>query len=266
MDTGGEFLVNALMTGGASGGQVLGMSGGLLLGAVQDEMAVVAIGADGAGEQSFLDQAAAVDGAGVVHQDTVFRVFLLRPLQLTMAAPAELGNVGPVGLIALVEVRHDLVFAVTIRAIRRLGGLLHIVLTVSAIEIIFGGLRMTIGAIHPTGRFAGTAPLRVDVGMTLHAGNISMHGVLDVLFQDGQGDLLAFRDLVNVRFFVAPQTFPVGRAQNQPGPFDFMGMMAIGTGGDCADFFFPELPFDDLDVDFFDPGVALSAGPGDVPG
>lgn len=41
--------------------------------------------------------------------------------------------------------------------------------------------------------------------------------------------------------------------------------MAIRAGRDRADFFFPKLPFDDLDVDFFDPGVASRARPGNIP-
>lgn len=44
-----------------------------------------------------------------------------------------------------------------------------------------------------------------------------------------------------------------------------MGMMTIRAGRDSANFFFPKLPLDDLDMDFFDPGVTLRAGCGNVP-
>jgi len=100
--------------------------------------------------------------------------------------------------------------------------------------------------------------------MTLHAGNISVHGILDILFQNSERNLLARRDLMKVHLLVAFQTFAVGSAQDQARPLDSMGMMAIGTSRDRPDLLFPKLPFDDLDVDLFDPGVTLSTGLGDV--
>src|SRR4030066_468389 len=69
---------------------------------------------------------------------------------------------------------------------------------------------------------------------------------------------------MKVRLLVAFQTFAVGSAQDQARPLDSMGMMAIGTSRDRPDLLFPQLPFDDLDVDLFDPGVTLSTGRGDV--
>ena len=43
-----------------------------------------------------------------------------------------------------------------------------------------------------------------------------------------------------------------------------MGMVAIGTSRNRPDLLFPKFPLDDFDMDFFDPGVTLSTGLGDV--
>jgi hypothetical protein len=67
-------------------------------------------------------------------------------------------------------------------AIRGIGVFLKISLTVTALDIVFRNLSMTIRAVNTTCGFAGTMSLRVDIRMTLHAGDASVCGILDVFF------------------------------------------------------------------------------------
>jgi len=73
-------------------------------------------------------------------------------------------------------------FSMAICTIGRFWVLLHVPLPMIAVEVIFSDLSMTVGAVHPAGRLTGAVPPGVDIRMTLHAGNISVHGILDILF------------------------------------------------------------------------------------
>jgi hypothetical protein len=185
MDAVGELFIDTLMASGASRGEILKIDGGLLNRVVQDKVGVMAIGTDGAGEQSFLDQATSVNTAGIVHEDVSFRFLRLRRRELSMAITAELRDPGAVGLVALIEVRHNLMFSMAICTIGRFWILLDVPLPMIAVEIIFSDLSMTIGAVHAACRLTGAVPPGVAIRMTLHAGNISVHGILDILFQNG---------------------------------------------------------------------------------
>src|SRR4030043_504131 len=232
MDAVGELFIDTLMASGASRGEILKIDGGLLNRVVQDKVGVMAIGTDGTGKQSFLDQATAVNTAGIVHQDVSFRFLRLRRRELSMAITAELRDPGAVGLVALIEVRHNLMFSMAICTIGRFWILLDVPLPMIAVEVIFSDLSMTVGAVHPACRLTGAVPPGVDIRMTLHAGNISVHGILDILFQNSERNLLANRDLMKVRLLVAFQAFAVGSAQDQARPPDLMRMGAIGTRRD----------------------------------
>ena len=264
MDAGGEFFIDTLMASGAGCSQVLEMNGRLLDRVVQDIVRVVAVRTYGTGKQSFLDQATAVNTAGIIHEDVSSRYWRLRRRQLSVAITAELRNPGAVGLVALIEVRHNLMFSMAICTIGRFWILLDVPLPMIAVEVIFSDLSMTVGAVHPARRLTGAVPPGVDIRMTLHAGNISVHGILDILFQNSERNLLANRDLMKVRLLVAFQAFAVGSAQDQARPPDLMRMVAIGTRRDRPHLLFPKFPLDDFDMDFFDPGVTLSTGLGDV--
>ena len=76
-------------------------------------------------------------------------------------------------------------FGVAVGAIRGIRVLLEICLSMTALEIIFGDLGMTVGAINPACCFTGTVFLRADVRMTLDAGDVFMCRILDVFFFHG---------------------------------------------------------------------------------
>ena len=82
---------------------------------------------------------------------------------------------------------------------------------------------------------------------------------------DEHGDLLPADDLVQIRLPVALEAFPIGCADDDVGLAHLVGLVAIGAGGDGPRLTLPQLPLDDLQVDLFYLGVALHAGPGDVP-
>ena len=73
MDAVGELLINTLMASGASRGEILEIDRGLLDIIIQDEVSIMTVRTYGTGKQSFLDQATAMNTAGIVHQDVSSR-------------------------------------------------------------------------------------------------------------------------------------------------------------------------------------------------
>jgi len=159
---------------------------------------------------------------------------------------------------------QDTVLSMTIGAVWRIGILLKVGLAVPAFEIVFSDLGVTVGAVRSSDSLTWTMFLRIDISVTLHTWNISMHRILNVLLVDRHGNLLSFNSLDYILFFVTDKTFLVGRAQHQAFSFQFVGMMAVGASRYGPRFLFPELAFNDLDMDFFNSGMAFGACAGHI--
>jgi hypothetical protein len=99
--------------------------------------------------------------------------------------------------------RIHLVFAMAVCAVRCVGIFLEIGLAVSALEIIFGDLGVTVGAVRFSDSLAWPMFLRINVRVTLDTRYVSMCRILNVLFVDCQRNLLAIHCLEHVIFFVA---------------------------------------------------------------
>jgi hypothetical protein len=162
--------------------------------------------------------------------------------------------------------REDHVFSMAVRTIRRFWILQKIGFPVFALKIIFCDLGMAVGTVHTARGFARAVPLRIDVGVTLHTGNVSVLGVLDVFFVNSHGNFLSLGCFHHIFFLMAFEALAVRCPEHKTRPSDRMRLMAVRAGRNSARLLFPELSLDDFNMDFFDTGMALCAGCGDVAG
>jgi hypothetical protein len=77
---------------------------------------------------------------------------------------------------------NNCVFAVTVSAVGRIRILFKKGLSMTALEIIFSDLSMTVGTIHPACRFTGAVFLRIDIRMTFDTGDGFVSRFLNVFF------------------------------------------------------------------------------------
>ncbi len=94
------FLVYPLMAGGTCGGDILIICGRAVILMVEDKVRAVTVCAHSAWEQAFFGQTLAMGAAGIVdHHIALLGCECGGVIQLTMTLPAQLGDIGPVGLI-----------------------------------------------------------------------------------------------------------------------------------------------------------------------
>jgi len=137
---------------------------------------------------------------------------------------------------------------------------------VFALKIIFCDLGMAVGTIHTARGFARLVPLRIDVGVTLHAGNVPVLGVLYVFFVNGHGNLLFLDCFDHIFFLMAFEAFTVGCPEHHACPSYRMRPVTVRAGRNGAWLLFPEFSFDDFHMHFFDTGMTLCAGCGNIAG
>ncbi len=106
------------MARAASGGHILGIHGGIGIGARQDEMRGVATGASRRHGQAAFHQALAVNAFGVILNDFVLRSGVAQGCfhALAVATAAEFGHVGREGLGLGIVFAQDVVRAVAVLA------------------------------------------------------------------------------------------------------------------------------------------------------
>ena len=73
----------------------------------------------------------------------------------------------------------------------------------TALEIIFCNLGVTVGTIDPPDSFAWSVFLRIDIRMALDTRDVFVCRILDVIFVDSKRNLLAFYGFKNIGFFMA---------------------------------------------------------------
>jgi len=183
-----------------------------------------------------------------------------------VAFSAQLRDVGPVSFVAFVEMRENCVFSMAVRTVRRIRILLDVSFPVFALKVIFCDLGMAVGTVHTARSFTRTVPLRVDVCVTLYTGNVSVLGVLYVLFVNGHGNLLFLNCFNHIFFLMAFETFAVRYPEHHARPSYRMRPVTVRAGRNSAWLLFPEFSFDDFNMHFFDPGMTLCAGCGYVLG
>jgi hypothetical protein len=187
-------------------------------------------------------------------------------VQFSVTFPAELGDVGTVGVYLIVQMRLDIMLSVAVNAVGCVGFFLKKGLTMPAFKIVFGNLGMAVRTVHLLGSLTGPLNARCHIYVALHAGSVLVDGILDHVFIHGQRDRLPVDNLMDVFLFMTFQTLTVSRPHYDRGPSNGMRLMADGAGRHGAGFRFPELSLDDLDMHLFDAGVTGHAGVSDVPG
>ena len=65
---------------------------------------------------------------------------------------------------------------------------------------------------------------------------------------------------------MADEAFPVRGPENQAFSFQFVGVVTVSTSWYGSGFLFPEFALNDLDMNFFNSGMAFGAGFGYVTG
>jgi hypothetical protein len=147
---------------------------------VQDEMAVVAIGADSGGEQALFLQPYPVD-AGRVIDDHVSLLDVRDPSCLPLYAvtfAAKAGNIRPVDGGIELPLGDDMMASVAIGAVRGVRFSLQMGLPVRTLIVVFRGLGMATGAVNLAGGLAGTGEAGVDIRVAFDTGDVFVGGIL----------------------------------------------------------------------------------------
>jgi hypothetical protein len=145
--------------------------------------------------------------------------------------------------------------------------LLHFIqerLAVTAGVVLFGYLGVTIGTVGPACFFARAMQARIDVGVTLYAGNVAVYRVRQHVFVDGHRKRVRAGHFVDVCFLVTLQTIPVGNKQRQGLFAYFVGPMTVRASGYRSGLALPKLPADNLYVYLFDSQVAAHTSSRDI--
>ena len=105
MNAFGVFIINTFVTGGTRGRDVIEMYGGAFIIFPKGKMSAVAIRTDRTGQEPFFYQTLPMDTIGVVHECIPSACpYRRRMAQLAVAIPAELRDIGTIGLISFVQV------------------------------------------------------------------------------------------------------------------------------------------------------------------
>jgi hypothetical protein len=154
-------------------------------------------------------------------------------------------------------------FGMAIETGRRVGVTLGSQHAVDSRLVLPDRLCVANAAVHRLGgALTGSGQARIHIGVALGTGRAGVQGGRICLFIHKERDRVPGNGAETLQegISMAGEAVLVGGTRAIKNTPLLVGLVAVHTCGDLVGFLFPEPSLDDLDVDRFDPGVALCAG------